>query len=388
MEALLLSEGFRFGPEPFHPLCRRLLAEPFPLGASLAAFFGYIYIQDRSSMLPPLALAPEAGAPVLDMCASPGGKSIFLAQLAGPAGFLLANEPNPARLATLRANLRAANLPQAATCGYAGEKLPLWPGSWPFILLDPPCSGWGTVKKNPKVEKIWREGKTGPLVSLQRALLRHAASLLAPGGRLLYSTCTTNAEEDERQTEFACQELGLERVGLQPFPGFTFRERPGGGGCLLVDGDASKSQGFYLSLLRRPGELPARPAGKAPNQDNAWLSGPVCDPSLLPPGRAGIFGGKAYFLPAASALIPEGMIFRGALLGGMANGHFRPDARLRVLAPQEGARIVLESPAEARALLSGRAMHTEIREDRAVLWLGDLPLGLVAVKGGRLIAAF
>ena len=64
VEALLSAQGFVFEPEPFSPLARRLLQEPFPLGRSLAAFWGYVYIQDRSSMLPPLALAPGEGAVV------------------------------------------------------------------------------------------------------------------------------------------------------------------------------------------------------------------------------------------------------------------------------------------------------------------------------------
>ena len=147
VEALLRAQGFVFEPELFSPFCRRLVAGPAPLGRSLAAFFGYIYIQDRSSMLPPLALAPAPGDAVLDMCASPGSKSGFLAQLVGREGFVLANEPNPARLATLRANLHACNLIQAGTCAFPGERLPLAPGSCGHILLDPPCSGWGTAEK-------------------------------------------------------------------------------------------------------------------------------------------------------------------------------------------------------------------------------------------------
>ena len=75
VEALLKAQGFVFEPEPFSPLARRLIEEPFPLGGSLAAIWGFLYIQDRSSMLPPLALAPEAGASVLDCCASPGNKT-------------------------------------------------------------------------------------------------------------------------------------------------------------------------------------------------------------------------------------------------------------------------------------------------------------------------
>ncbi len=125
MELLLSSQGFSFEPEPFFPLARKLRSGPFPLGSSLAALFGYIYIQDRSSMLPPLALAPEKGAAVLDMCASPGSKTGLLAQLVGPEGFVLANEPSRNRLLTLRRNLQHLNLFLCATCSYPGEKIPV-----------------------------------------------------------------------------------------------------------------------------------------------------------------------------------------------------------------------------------------------------------------------
>ena len=164
--ALLEEEGFRFEPEPFSACCRRLTAEPRPLGSSLAAFFGLIYIQDRSSMLPPLALAPEKGAAVLDMCASPGSKTGFLAQLVGPGGFVLANEVSHSRLFTLRQNLRVCNFLQAGTCSYEGQNIPLTPGSLRYIQLDPPCSGWGTAVKNPKVMALWHDDKVKPLIGL------------------------------------------------------------------------------------------------------------------------------------------------------------------------------------------------------------------------------
>ena len=252
VEALLRAQGYVFAPEPFSPFCRRLLAEPRPLGSSLAAFFGYIYIQDRSSMLPPLALNPAPGAAVLDMCASPGSKTGFLAQLTGPTGFVLGNEPTPARLGTLRANLHQMNLLHAATCAYSGDALPLRPQSWRAILLDPPCSGWGTAAKHPQVLRLWRGDKIDNLTALQRRLLRQAARLLAQGGRLVYSTCTTNTAENEAQVHFAEEELGLVRVPLPPFPGFVWEEQPGGEGTLRVDGERSGAQGFYVALLKNP----------------------------------------------------------------------------------------------------------------------------------------
>ena len=409
VEALLRAQGYEFEPEPFSPFCRRLVAEPVPLGRSLAAFFGYIYIQDRSSMLPPLALAPEPGGAVLDICASPGSKSGFLAQLVGTGGFVLANEPNPARLATLRANLHACNLLQAATCACPGERLPLRPASWRRILLDPPCSGWGTAAKHPRTLTLWREDKVAPLVGLQQRLLRHAALLLAPGGHLLYSTCTTNEAENEAQVRFAEEELGLARVPLAPFPGFAWEERAGGRGTLRVDGARAQAQGFYLALLRAPaasappdaGEHPARtrrPARAAPGSPLApdALAGPCCDPERLPPGTVLRFGDKVRFVPeAASACLPPGFGWQAALLGRTDGaGAFVPAPRLRCLAPRnrdggpEAPALVLEDVADVTALLEGRSRDTGLAGREAALWWRDLPLGCLGLRRGRALAAF
>ena len=280
--ALLEEEGFRFEPEPFSACCRRLTAEPRPLGSSLAAFFGLIYIQDRSSMLPPLALAPEKGAAVLDMCASPGSKTGFLAQLVGPGGFVLANEVSHSRLFTLRQNLRVCNFLQAGTCSYEGQNIPLAPGSLRYIQLDPPCSGWGTAVKNPKVMALWHDDKVNPLIGLQRLLLRRAAGLLAPGGVVVYSTCTTNSGENERQVEYAEACLGLTREPLAPFPGFYWDDREGSEGTLRVDGERSGSQGFYVARLRKTGE--PEPEKAVPERTGRAENGAAGGKSVPAPG--------------------------------------------------------------------------------------------------------
>lgn len=408
VEALLRAQGYAFEPEPFSPLCRRLVAEPAPLGRSLAAFFGYIYIQDRSSMLPPLALAPAPGDAVLDMCASPGSKSGFLAQLVGARGFVLANEPNPARLATLRANLHACNLLQAGTCAFPGERLPLAPGSWRRILLDPPCSGWGTADKHPRTLKLWRGDKVGALVSLQQRLLRHAAGLLAPGGLVLYSTCTTNEAENEAQVRFAEEELGLARVPLPPFPGFAWDEKPGGRGTLRVDGARSRAQGFYLALLRAPERAPRAPEahddappGRRPAPPGVplppdALAGPCCDPERLPPGAAMQYGDRVRFVPGiAPGLLPPGFGWQAAPLGRMDGaGAFAAAPRLRCLVPggPEGMpgpqSLVLDAVDEVTALLAGRALQTGLSGREAALWWRDLPLGCIGLRRGRALAAF
>lgn len=91
---------------------------------------------------------------------------------------------------------------------HGGEALPLPDGMWDHIQLDPPCSGWGTVERNPNVRDIWKDDKITPLIRLQRALLREARRLLRPGGTVVYSTCTTNDGENEEQLRYAAGRTG------------------------------------------------------------------------------------------------------------------------------------------------------------------------------------
>ena len=224
---MLRLQGFRFEEDPFFAPARRLVEGPFPLGNSLAGFFGLIYIQDRASMLPPVALDPPKGSSVLDMCASPGSKTSQLAWLVGPQGMVLGNEPSPVRLANLRRNLHVMGLTQTVTCCRSGENIPLPDASWDYIQLDPPCSGWGTVEKNPRVMDIWKDNKVAPLIRLQKDLLREAARLLRPGGVMVYSTCTTDVEENEKQVLFAREELGLMLEALDDVPGFDLQAPQG-----------------------------------------------------------------------------------------------------------------------------------------------------------------
>lgn len=391
-EALLEAEGYSFEDEPFSPWCKRLLKEPKPLGSSLAAFFGYVYIQDRSSMLPPLALSPARGSAILDMCASPGSKSGFLAQLTGSGGFVLANEPNPARLATLRANVAASNLFQIATCSYPGEKTPLFPDSWKYILLDPPCSGWGAEEKRPRARKIWKGDKISRLTAIQRALLKRAATLLAPGGRLLYSTCTTNPAENEEQTIYA-ESLGLIREPLPEFAGFSFL--PSEDGCLLVNAKESSAQGFYLSLLRKPDAEDPAPIGELLSIDDlkpARLDSPAADASVLVDGQSAIFGDKIYWIPGqAFELLPRDFKWRGFRVGKIREDKgrsiFVPESRMRRLARKDGSVVVWEEIEDVREFLAGRAIGASLKGVASLYWR-DLPLGFAAIKNGRLISPF
>jgi 16S rRNA (cytosine1407-C5)-methyltransferase len=395
VEDLLRAQGFAFEPEPFSSLCRRASNRPLPLGSSLAAYFGLIYIQDRSSMLPPLALAPARGAAVLDMCASPGGKTGFLAQLAGPDGFVLANELSPDRLETLRRNLLRVSAATAATCGYPGQRLPLPAGCFDYILCDAPCSGWGTAEKNPKALTVWREDKVAPLLALQRALLAEAARLLAPGGRLLYSTCTTNPAENEDQTRALLDTTELRLSPLAPPPGFCFHEpaRPDLDGVLRVDGAASSAQGFYLARFEKPGgqNAPGRTGDKTippPGVPDIAPDIANLDLSRLPPGATQRFDHRLFYLPArARAFLPPALKYRGYQLGAYSGETFRVQARARLVLPDcsPDSGLNAETPETLTRLISGQSLETTLDLPRPGLYFRNLRLGFLTRKGPRLL---
>lgn len=397
VESLLEAQGFRFEPEPFWPSARRLTAAPFAPGRSLAAFFGFIYLQDRSSMLPPLALAPEPGARVLDMCASPGSKTGLLAQLIGKEGLVLGNEPGRSRLATLRRNLLTLNLLHAVTCSWPGESLPFSGGGWDRILLDPPCSGWGTLEKHPRVLKLWKGDKIRPLIALQRRLLAEAFRLLRPGGRLVYSTCTTNVEENERQIHFAREELGFVLRPLEAFPGFGFvAPEAGADGTLRVDERVSAAQGFFVALLEKPGGFSV-PEVAAPSSPLPFV--PVPQESIaaagleaerLPPGVFGAFGDTVRFLPAAALeSLPAALRWQGAVVGRMAGLSFAPSSRLRAFGSGSAClasglpRLDLDEIGPIEGLLQGRSLAVNLPGKEALLFWRGLALGRVRLGNGR-----
>ena len=402
VEALLSAQGFAFEPEPFYPLARRLVREPFPLGESLASRFGHIYIQDRSSMLPPLLLDPPAGAAVLDMCSAPGSKTSLLSRLVGRSGFVFAAEPSADRIGTLRANLRRTGSANAATARVQAQDLPFADGTWDYIQLDPPCSGWGTVDKNPKVMELWGESKTGPLVALQKTLLSKAAALLEPGGTVIYSTCTTNVEENEAQVAWALDRLDLELEPLSEPSGFVFGrpELDGMDGVLRVAED-SDGQGFFLARFRRKaGEC----ANSGPQAQDRSLPGRRLNVSTLsgcrglawdalPPGEVYDFGGKAFFLHReALERVPASLRWQGYGLGKVAGrgerATFRPDGQARVLIPAPGGRVDVldvDDTAIPERLLSGQSLDFRPGKGPVGLTYRGLPLCWLSRKGKRLV---
>ncbi len=181
---------------------------------------GAFYVQDPSTLLAVRELDPQPGECVLDLCAAPGGKLTAIAQLMRNEGRLVAHDTAPERLQLIAKNCARLGV----TCAQSLPPTPLAPpASSPFhrILIDAPCSNTGVMRR--RVDLRWRirPEEIARLREAQLALLRQAAPLLAPGGTLVYSTCSLEPEENaELVAEFLKErpELKLEREReLLPF---------------------------------------------------------------------------------------------------------------------------------------------------------------------------
>jgi 16S rRNA (cytosine967-C5)-methyltransferase len=157
---------------------------------------GLFYIQDPSTLLAVRELNPQPGENILDLCAAPGGKTTYLAQVMGNRGKILAYDNQPARLKRLAEN--CARL--GTSCVEVAETMPTTADAFDKILLDAPCSNSGVLRRRVDLRWRMRPEELERLREAQAMLLRRAAGLLKPGGKLIYSTCSLEPEENEAVT--------------------------------------------------------------------------------------------------------------------------------------------------------------------------------------------
>lgn len=155
------------------------------------------YVQDPSTLLAPFLLQARPGECLADLCAAPGGKSVLLAEAMQGQGKLLCADRSESRLRTLRQNLRYFSNLEIKAADATNPGLP--PESLDGLLLDVPCSNTGVIRRAPDVRFRFSEANLRELTALQANILESCAKLIRPGGRLVYSTCSLEPEENTRQ---------------------------------------------------------------------------------------------------------------------------------------------------------------------------------------------
>ncbi|MCB1555791.1 MAG: methyltransferase domain-containing protein [Alphaproteobacteria bacterium] len=216
---------------------------------------GLWWVQDAAASLPATLFGDIEGAMVLDLCAAPGGKT---AQLAALGADIVALDRSVTRLKRLRENLDRLKLAEKVRVEAADA------GVWQpkekadFVMLDAPCTATGTIRRHPDVLHLKTPQDMARLCETQARILRNASAMLAPGGTLIYCTCSLQKDEGERQIDaFLAAEDGFSRVPVDPseIGGLAEAVTAEGDVRLLPDHFAPQGgiDGFYICRLRKTG---------------------------------------------------------------------------------------------------------------------------------------
>jgi 16S rRNA (cytosine967-C5)-methyltransferase len=167
-----------------------------PLLTPLASS-GLFVVQDEASQLVALMTGVRPGERVLDTCASPGGKTTAMAAAMGDEGFILAADVRPRRVRLLAETVRRSGASCVRVVQADATRLPVMP-RFDCVLVDAPCSGLGTVRRDPDIKWRRRESELASNAANQVILLDRVSSSVGPGGRLVYATCSSEPEENEQ----------------------------------------------------------------------------------------------------------------------------------------------------------------------------------------------
>lgn len=305
-------------------------------------YAGLYYLQEPSAMTPAMLLPVEPGDRVLDLCGAPGGKSTELGVKLAGKGVLISNDISNSRAKALLKNLELWGISNICVTSETPDKLADVFGPWfDKILIDAPCSGEGMFRKDDDMVKSYEERGPEYYSEIQKEITDQAVRMLAPGGLLLYSTCTFSRCEDE---EIIChilenhQEMELIRLPL-------FEGASGGiglDGCIRLFPHKIKDEGHFISLLRKNGGGTERTAAGSRERSRTEPQGkkaPALPTELtdflalmnreFEDSRIMIKNDSVYYLPENFVPAKELRYLRtGLLLGELKNKRFEPGQAL------------------------------------------------------------
>ncbi len=221
---------------------------------------GLIFMQEASSMIPPVVMDLEENLFVLDMAAAPGAKTTQISQYMRNTGCIIANDVKYSRLNILISNIQKYGCLNVVVTEKDGRFFGRFRDTFDRILLDAPCSNVGMIRKNYKYLKIWRQREVEALSRLQKSLILSAYKALKPGGVLVYSTCTLDPEENEEVVDYLLQntDAKLEKIDLplnstEPileFGGKRYSEEVKK--CLRIHPQDNDTEGFFVAKVVKP----------------------------------------------------------------------------------------------------------------------------------------
>lgn len=354
---------------------------------------GVYYIQEPSAMAVVELLDPKPGDLVLDLCAAPGGKSSHIASRLGGQGFLLSNEIHPVRVKILSQNIERMGIRNCVVSNESPEGLARGlTGFFDKIVVDAPCSGEGMFRKDEGARDEWSEEHVRRCAERQREILDQAASMLKPGGRLVYSTCTFAPEENEGtikgfleghkdfSTEDRCYFEGFTR-GNPHWAGYGQGEASGEGDdgrraglhlerTLRLMPHKVEGEGHFMASLRKEGNLlkeesetrkrgGVRYLGDRERREmlkdyQIFLKHTLVEPEeFLERKEYVLFGDQLYLVPPQMVDLTGLRILRPGLhMGTLKKNRFEPSHGLALALKPEEVKSVWNLPSKGNEILT------------------------------------
>lgn len=400
-EGYYYAAGGRPGKHPFHEA-------------------GLYYIQEPSAMAVVELLDPRPGERVLDLCAAPGGKSSHIASRLRGQGFLLANEIHPSRARILSQNMERMGVRNCVVSNEdSGRLAQRFESFFHRIVVDAPCSGEGMFRKDEEARSQWSEEHVRMCAARQGEILDNAASMLIPGGRMVYSTCTFAPEEDEGTVlEFLRRHPEFRTEQAEAYGGFT-KGQPRWAGFGTERGLAQiqeaadfhledtfrimphklEGEGHYMAVLKKEGEAPvhggredsahrearyldARKRKEVFRDYAAFIRDTLADPeALLGREEYILFGDQLYLLPPEMPDMGGLKILRPGLhMGTLKKNRFEPSHALALALRKEETRASWELPPEGNGVV--RYLKGEALGEREGTAAGTLKGWVLVCTGG------
>ena len=370
-------------------------------------FAGAYYLQEPSAVAPAAILPVEPGDRVLDLCAAPGGKSTHLAARLEGRGVLVSNDVSASRAKALLKNLELFGTENAVVTSEAPYKLASrFAGYFSKILVDAPCSGEGMFHKDPSIVKNWEQYGNEYYAKIQEEILDSAAAMLAPGGMLLYSTCTFSPLEDEQTVQNFLQRHREYQLVEIPKCGGMADGRPE----WIPEGDSAlrrcarfwphrlRGEGHFAALFQKEGTaLPWRDKAESAGRkrelepfyrfvedtlavEAASLPGAHQMPQLL--------GERLYWMPVEMEALAGLRILRNGLYAGdVKGGRFEPSQAFALALKKEQVRKLAvfdtEDPMVIR-YLKGETLPSQFAPGWNLVCAGPFGLGWGKASGSLL----
>lgn len=319
-------------------------------------FAGLYYLQEPSAMTPANRLPVNPGDKVLDVCAAPGGKATELGAKLKGEGVLVANDISNSRAKGLLKNIELFGVGNMLVLSEEPGKLEeYFPEYFDKILIDAPCSGEGMFRKDKKMVKAWEEHGPEFFAKIQRSIVTQAARMLKPGGMILYSTCTFDAEENEGTILHLLKEYPEFTIeDIIPYEGFAEGRPAYAEGreefnkTVRIFPHRMHGEGHYLALLKKgkakiEDKKPAKKSAKKVSEELLEFFKNVS--WEMDWSRLDIHGERVYYMPED---LPDmrGIRFlrTGLLLGELKKKRFEPSQALAMCLKEEEYRNVISLP--------------------------------------------